>query len=216
MANAISFSFTRQKYFIAKALKSIESLISSSQVKTVTISDQELIERYLNDRDQACFTVLYRRYAGKVFAKCCTMLGEENTARDAVQDIFIKVSLNLSKFNDKSSFSTWLYSVTYNFCIDMIRKKKKLKIIFDEDIANYPIADDVELPDSVLLDLKYQELETILGSMPPGDKAILLMKYQDGMQIKEIADHFGKTESAIKMQILRAKMRASSFKSNEN
>jgi RNA polymerase sigma factor (sigma-70 family) len=140
------------------------------------------------------------------------MLGEENLARDAVQEIFIKVALNLSKFNDKSSFSTWLYSVTYNFCIDVIRKQKKLKLIFDEDINNYKVADDNELPDSVLLDLKSVELEQILAALPPGDRAILLMKYQDGMQVKEIADHFGKTESAIKMQILRAKMKASSMK----
>lgn len=175
-----------------------------------------MIERYLRDRDQACFTTLYRRYASKVFAKCCTMLGEENTARDAVQDIFIKVSLNLAKFNDKSSFSTWLYSVTYNFCIDIIRKRKKLKIIFDEDIESHKVADELELPDSVLLDLKYQQLERILADMPPGDRAILLMKYQDGMQIKDIAEHFGKTESAIKMQILRAKMKASTYKTNES
>jgi RNA polymerase sigma factor (sigma-70 family) len=186
--------------------------MNSSQVKLVTVSDSELIQRYLTDRDQGSFTQLYRRYASKVFAKCCTMLGEENLARDAVQEIFIKVALNLSKFNDKSSFSTWLYSVTYNFCIDVIRKQKKLKLIFDEDINNYKVADDNELPDSVLLDLKSVELEQILAALPPGDRAILLMKYQDGMQVKEIADHFGKTESAIKMQILRAKMKASSMK----
>ena len=187
-------------------------MLNSSKVKTVTISDAELIQRYLNDRDQGCFTQLYRRYSSKVFAKCCTMLGEENTARDAVQDIFIKVSLNLSKFNEKSSFSTWLYSVTYNFCIDIIRKNKKLKIIFAEDIASVKDSSDNDLPDSVLLDLKYTQLETILQDLPPGDRAILLMKYQDGMQIKEIADHFQRTESAIKMQILRAKMKAVALK----
>jgi RNA polymerase sigma factor (sigma-70 family) len=146
-----------------------------------------------------------------VFAKCCTMLGEEQTARDAVQDIFIKVALNLSKFNDKSSFSTWLYSVTYNFCIDVIRKRKKLSIIYDEDMSDYKVADE-EIADSVLLDMKYLDLERILALMPPGDRAILLMKYQDGLQIKEIADMLGRTESAIKMQILRAKMKAESFK----
>jgi RNA polymerase sigma factor (sigma-70 family) len=187
--------------------------MNSSQVKLVAFSDSELIQRYLTSQDQGSFTLLYRRYASKVFAKCCTMLGEDNLARDAVQEIFIKVALNLSKFNDKSSFSTWLYSVTYNFCIDVIRKQKKLKLIFDEDINDYKVADaSDELPDSVLLDLKSVELEQILAALAPGDRAILLMKYQDGMPVKEIADHFGKTESAIKMQILRAKMKAASMK----
>jgi RNA polymerase sigma factor (sigma-70 family) len=177
-----------------------------------TSSDSELIERFIHDRDQTCFTQLYRRYASKVFAKCCTMLGEENTARDAVQDIFIKVALNLSRFNDKSSFSTWLYSITYNFCIDIIRKRKKLKIIYAEDIAKLKDVTDVELPDSVLLDLKYEHLEKVLSELAPGDRAILLMKYQDGMQIREIAEALNKSESAIKMQILRAKMKAESLK----
>lgn len=183
--------------------------------KPAEISDSELIRRYLAEHDQSCFTALYRRYAPKVFAKCCTMLGDDQFARDAVQDIFIKVALNLSKFNDKSSFSTWLYSVTYNFCIDIIRKRKKLTIIFDEDMSTYRVAADQEIADSVLLDMKFRDLERVLSLLPPGDRAILLMKYQDGLQIKEIAEQLGKTESAIKMQILRAKQKAESLKKPE-
>ena len=187
-------------------------MVNNSNAKLQSISDAELISRYLNDRDQGCFTLLYRRYSSKVFAKCCTMLGEENTARDAVQDIFLKVALNLSKFNEKSSFSTWLYSVTYNFCIDIIRKRKKVKVIYAEDITRIKDESDVDLPDSVLLDMKFSQLETILTDLPPGDKAILMMKYSDGMQIRDIAEALDKSESAIKMQILRAKLKAQSIK----
>lgn len=171
-------------------------------------SDNELIARYLREQNPEYFTALYRRYAGKVFAKCISMLGDEGQARDAVQDIFIKVFLNLSRFGEQSSFSTWLYSITYNFCIDIIRKKKKTSLILLDDVGRVGDEPELEIPDSVLLEMKHDRLEKVLAQMNEGDRIILLMKYMDDMSIKDIADFFQKTESAIKMQIMRAKMKA--------
>lgn len=179
--------------------------------KTSAYSDSELIARYLRDQNTEYFTLLYRRYAGKVFAKCISMLGDEGLARDATQDIFIKVLLNLARFSEQSSFSTWVYSITYNYCIDLIRKKKKLPFLFTEDVSKLSRETEVEVPDSVLLEMKQERLEKVLDQLPPGDKAILLMKYIDDLQIKDIADILGKTESAIKMQIMRAKQKAQSI-----
>ncbi|MCA0235303.1 MAG: sigma-70 family RNA polymerase sigma factor [Bacteroidetes bacterium] len=176
--------------------------------KLTDYTDSELIARYLRDQNTMYFTVLYRRYAGKVFAKCISMLADEGQARDATQDIFIKVLLNLAKFTEQSSFSTWVYSITYNYCIDMIRKKKKMPLLFTEDVGKVSNETNEELPDSVLLEMKQERLEKVIDRLPPGDKAILMMKYIDDLQIKEIGDVQGKTESAIKMQIMRAKQRA--------
>lgn len=171
-------------------------------------SDNELIAAYLRSQDTSFFTALYRRYANKVFAKSISMLNDEALARDATQDIFIKVLLNLAKFNEQSSFSTWIYSITYNYCIDMIRKKKKMPLTFSEDVGKLSKETNVEIPDSVLLEMKQERLEKVLEKMPNGDQVILMMKYHDDMQIREIADVLGKTESAIKMQIMRAKQKA--------
>jgi RNA polymerase sigma-70 factor (ECF subfamily) len=176
--------------------------------KITDYTDSELIARYLRDQNTMYFTVLYRRYAGKVFAKCISMLADEGQARDATQDIFIKVLLNLARFTEQSSFSTWVYSITYNYCIDMIRKKKKMPLIFTEDVVKVSTETNQELPDSVLLEMKQERLEKVIDRLPPGDKAILMMKYIDDMQIREIGEVLGKTESAIKMQIMRAKQRA--------
>lgn len=136
------------------------------------------------------------------------MLGEEAQARDAVQDIFIKVFLNLSRFSEQSSFSTWLYSITYNFCIDLIRRKKKIPVLFAEDVGQIGEEIDVEVPDSVLLEMKQERLEVVLSKLPEGDRIILLMKYMDDLPIRDIAGMLHKTESAIKMQIMRAKQKA--------
>lgn len=171
-------------------------------------SDNELITRFLEDQNPEHFTQLYRRYGGKVFAKCISMLNDEALARDAVQDVFIKVFLNLSRFNEKSSFSTWLYSITYNFCIDLIRRKKKIPVLLADDVSRIGDEPMPEIPDSVLLEMKHERLERVLKDLPEGDRIILLMKYMDDMSIKDIAEFFQKTESAIKMQIMRAKHKA--------
>lgn len=179
--------------------------------KTKDLSDSELISLYLREQNTTYFTYLYRRYAGKVFAKCISMLADDGMARDATQDIFIKILLNLSKFTEQSSFSTWVYSITYNYCIDIIRKKKKNLLIFTEDVGRISTDQEVEIPDSVILEMETKRLEKVMEELPPGDRAILNMKYIDELQIKEVADILNKTESAIKMQIMRAKAKAQSI-----
>lgn len=186
----------------------VHKLAAAVTRKTKDYSDSELISLYLREQNTSYFTLLYRRYAGKVFAKCISMLSDEGLARDATQDVFIKVLLNLGKFTEQSSFSTWVYSITYNYCIDIIRKKKKNIMIFSEDVGKISPTVDAEIPDSIILEMETKRLERVMEQMPPGDKAILNMKYIDDLQIKEIAEVLNKTESAIKMQIMRAKAKA--------
>ena len=101
-------------------------------------------------------------------------------------------------------FSTWIYSITYNYCIDYIRRTKKKKDLFSDEIEKVPDVVD-EIPDKELLEMEVMQLKKVLEVLPPDDTAILMMKYQDGMSIKEIGKVIGKTESAIKMRIKRAK-----------
>ena len=176
--------------------------------KPAPLTDSQLIALYLQEQDATYFSQLYRRYAGKVFAKCISMLADHGMARDATQDVFIKILLNLSKFTEQSSFSTWVYSITYNYCIDLIRKKKKNILIFTEDMGRINTGTEVEIPDSVILEMETNRLEKVMEKLPVGDKAILDMKYTDDMSIKEIGEVLNKTESAIKMQIMRAKIKA--------
>ena len=175
--------------------------------RSSTRSDSDVIKLYLNTRETAYFSLLYSRYAGKVYSKCISMLKDENLAQDATQDIFVKVYTNLAKFSEKSKFSTWLYSITYNYCIDFLRRKKKEKNLFTGEMDTPPdIVEEVE--DKELLQIELKKLKVVLGKIPVGDKAILMMKYQEEMSIKEIAAALEKTESAIKMKIKRAKAKA--------
>lgn len=172
------------------------------------MKDLEVIHNYLDSQASRCFNLLYQRYSGKVYAKCLTLLGDTALAEDATQEIFTKIFLNLGRFNEQSKFSTWLYSITYNFCIDYIRRKKKEKAVFSDEMEKAPDLAEDNIPDKEMLELNLVQLEKVMSSLKAGDRAILLMKYQDGEQIKDIAEQFGKSESAIKMQIKRAKERA--------
>lgn len=172
------------------------------------MKDLEVIHNYLESQASNCFSLLYNRYATKIFSKCISLLKDEALAKDATQEIFTKIFLNLSRFGEKSKFSTWVYSITYNYCIDYIRKMKKQDIFSDEMEKVADVADDGPEVDEELLQLEVRQLREVLDEISIGDKTILLMKYQDDLSIKEISEILGKSESAVKMQIKRAKERA--------
>lgn len=179
----------------------------SRQAQIQPLSDSEIIREYLRTQRQDYFSMLYRKYADKVYRKCITLLKDQGMAEDATQEIFVKIMLSLANFNEKAQFSTWVYSITYNFCIDIIRKQKKTKNLFVDDIERAPDVAD-EIPDEFLRSMEVKRLRIVLDTIPTDDHAILLMKYQDDMSIKDIAEGMGKTESAIKMKIKRAKEKA--------
>lgn len=177
-----------------------------SRTMSKTLTDEELVAEYLKTQNVAYFDKLYERYSGKIFAKCISLLKYESVAEDAMQEIFMKILLNLSKFSGKSKFSTWIYSITYNFCIDIIRRKKKdPSMLMDNFSDGNDVIDDVD--DAFLLETNIARLKVILEEIPTSDKAILLMKYQDEMSIRDIGMVLDKSESAIKMKIKRAKQK---------
>lgn len=176
--------------------------IVSSSYKTM--SDEEAVEQYLRTQNVNYFNLIYNRYTNKVYAKCISMLKDNEAAEDATQEIFVKILLSLSRFTGKSKFSTWIYSITYNYCIDMIRREKKDMEVAVNDFSRIDTEDD-NLHDAEILETNISRLRVILNHMSAEDKSILMMKYQDDLSIREICDMLNKTESAIKMKILRAK-----------
>ena len=170
------------------------------------LTDEEVVEEYLKSQNNYYFELLYNRYSSKIFGKCLTILKERNLAQDATQDIMMKILLNLSKFGGRSKFSTWVYSITYNFCIDFVRKRKKDLSLYVEDMHQFEgVVEEVD--DKEILEVRLENLKIIMTQISSGDQSILMMKYLDGMSIKEISGVLNKTESAIKMKLKRAKHR---------
>lgn len=148
---------------------------------------------------------LYDRYSQKIYRKCLSFVKRTSKAEDLTHDIFVKVLLSLSTFKGNSKVSTWIYAITYNFCVDYLRKEKKLNFHHNEfktgDNDNYDEEDDLQ----DLQFMRAERLKEILEKIKTDEKMILLMKYQDNFSIKQIQEILGISESATKMRLKRAK-----------
>lgn len=178
----------------------------SKEIKDLELDDASLVSKLIATNNTHLFAILYDRYADKVYNKCLSFSLSAEEAQDLTHDIFIKLFLKLRTFRGESKFSTWLYSFTYNFCLNYIQrdKKKKQERFINLDHENYS---DVEISDDVIFQMKTDMLMLSLNKIDPGDKAILLMKYQDDFSIAEIQEGLGLGKSAVKMRLKRAKER---------
>lgn len=172
------------------------------------ISDEELVKKIIAKKDSMMFGVLYDRYAKMVYNKCHGFAKSQKEAEDLTQDIFLMLFVKLGSFKGKSKFSTWLYSFTYNFCVNYVNRDKGRKIsdkANNIDDSEYKLT--VEVTDESLLDLQVEKLKKALELIQPEEKTLLLLKYQDGVAIKELESIMEISSSAIKMRLKRAKAR---------
>ncbi|MBL7952480.1 MAG: RNA polymerase sigma factor [Flavobacteriales bacterium] len=172
----------------------------------IQLSDEELVAELQRAMDADRFGVLYDRYSAKVYQKCMGMTRNKDISQDLVHDIFLKAFVNLPKFDHRSKFGTWLYSITYNYCLDHLRKNQRQRTSdLDDDLLEDGADERYE---AELLSVRSDRLAPVLEALEPGDRAILLMKYQDELSVRDMMDVLGLTESAVKMRSMRARERA--------
>lgn len=165
------------------------------------LSDEQLVFLYLENQSNFYFEQLYDRYADKIYRKCLSFVKDEPKAEDYTHDIFMKLVLNLASYKETAKFSTWLYAITYNYCIDQTRIAKKINEKPMEEF--FDLVDDDD--EAELAEMEANRLRKALQQIVPEDKSLLMMKYQDEMSIKEISGNLDISESAVKMRLLRAK-----------
>jgi RNA polymerase sigma-70 factor (ECF subfamily) len=163
--------------------------------------DEELVRLYVETQRNLYFEELYDRYVDKVYRKCLSFVKNEVQAEDITHDIFLRLVLNIGGFKEHSKFSTWLYSITYNYCIDQIRMvKKQAETTLD---VNFDL--EQEEDESELVEIQAKDLKKALQKIDPDERAMLLMKYQDDFSLKEISDTFKISENAVKMRLMRTR-----------
>jgi len=170
------------------------------------LTDEELVKRIVATNNTLLFGVLYDRYVKMVYNKCYGFSRSQNEAEDLTQDVFLQLFIKLASFQGRSKFSTWLYSFTYNFCVNYVNRNKQRKMSdrsIPVDDAEYKLADEV--PDESIYELKASKLNKALQRIDPEEKSILMLKYQDGASIKELGILLELGESAVKMRLKRAK-----------
>jgi RNA polymerase sigma factor (sigma-70 family) len=171
------------------------------------LSDEILVEMISISNDTVLFGVLYDRYEHVVYNKCYGFVFSVDEAKDLTQDVFLHVFVKLKTFKGNSKFSTWLYSVTYNFCVNYLNRDKERKISAYSDQVENNNRLTIEVNEYSLFQMKSDRLEKALLLIPPEDKMILQLKYQDDISIKELQNTLHISESAIKMRLSRAKTR---------
>ncbi len=169
------------------------------------LSDEEIVEQILAGQ-QHLLELLYDRYSARVFHKCLSIVKDREMSKDLTHDILVKVFTNLVKFKGKSAFSLWVHSITYNYCIDYLKKQKKLRFNDIDSVAYENIADDqYDIEDKLLTELKLSQLNSLFDRLDPDEKIILMMRYQDDMPVKDIATTLEISESAAKMRLKRVR-----------
>ncbi|WP_046745231.1 RNA polymerase sigma factor [Kordia zhangzhouensis] len=174
------------------------------------LSDEELIKRIVETNDPSLFGILYDRYGKKIYNKCYSFAEDSDEAQDLTQDIFLKLFVQLHKYQGRSKFSTWLYSFTYNFLVNYKKRETGKKLgerweKLNKNEKHLTQVDDVDEED--LFELKVSGLEKAIDLIEPADKALLLLKYQDDISVKELQNLLHINESAVKMRLKRARIK---------
>jgi RNA polymerase sigma factor (sigma-70 family) len=170
--------------------------------KITLVSDEEMIRQYFPNQPEQCFETLYKRYVNKVYRRCLSMVKDPSKAEDFTHDIFLKVFNKLNAFQERSNFSTWLYSIAFNYCADQIRLAKRLPMMRMEDGFDYAAADT---SDEQLYQEAIQLVSRAIEKLSDSEKALLHFKYEDGMSIAKIAHTCSLKESTVKMRLKRSR-----------
>ncbi len=199
-------TFLKKLFLIIVGAQSSSTIRREAQFKDV--SDEELVRRIVKTNNTMLFEVLYDRYSKKVYNKCYGFSRSDDEAEDLTQDVFLMLFVKLGSFKGKSKFSSWLYSLTYNFCVNYVNRNRERKMSDQSDqIETNEHRLNIVVNDGSLFDLRSDKLKKALTLISPEEKTLLLLKYQDDVPIKELCTLLEVGESAVKMRLKRAKAR---------
>lgn len=175
-------------------------------------TEKELI-RLAREGNSVAISELVETYQGKVYNMALRMCRQEEDALDLSQEIFFRVFRSLSKFREDSTFSTWLYRISYNMCIDFLRKEQKRVDLVrleqeneDGDRYELPIVDYSADPQAVLEDKElYRAYLEALQKLPMEQREILILRDIDGFTYEEIAQIRQCSIGTIKSKLFRGR-----------
>jgi RNA polymerase sigma-70 factor (ECF subfamily) len=175
------------------------------------LKDEEIVVHILKGNTRL-FSELVDRYQTKVYSTAYYYTHNQEDARDMAQEIFIKVYDNLSSFKHGSAFSTWLYRIAVNRCIDWTRKKKLQTIgalLNDEGDETDPlekISDSGGSPEDIFLRQELAgQVQDVVGSLPEIYSTVLILYYFEDFSPQEIADIINVPRKTVETRLYRGK-----------
>jgi RNA polymerase sigma-70 factor, ECF subfamily len=180
-------------------------------------TDDLILVKRAREGDQRAFQLLVERYQRKVYSVALGMLRDREEARDVAQEAFAKVYKYLDHFKGDSSFYTWLYRITVNITIDILRRRGATKaehVEFDENVQlDTPEANIGALgsrlgtnPQKSLLRKELAEkIEEALQEVPEKHRAILLLREIEGMSYEDLARTLGIPKGTVMSRLFHAR-----------
>ncbi|WP_266367705.1 RNA polymerase sigma factor [Tellurirhabdus rosea] len=167
------------------------------------LADEEILHLYLQTRSDKWFTVLYERHVRKIRRLCISVTKDPLLAEDYTQDIFIRTFSKLEQFEGRASFSSWLYSLAYHYCLGVLRKHARLPMVALEDHHNLLAGE----PEDDNFAQRWHRVARVMATLSADDQQLLQLKYEESLGIQEIASRYETSEGSIKMRLKRARGR---------
>ncbi len=158
--------------------------------------------------DKIAFGHLVEAYQTPVYNLAYRMLNNSGEAEEAAQEAFIRAFTRLESYNPAHKFSTWLLSITSNYCIDQLRKRRALLLSIDEPLPPHPAlqSERTKGPEAQMMNSEQQEMvQTLLSELPPDYRQAVVLRYWNELSYEEIAEIMETTVSAIKSRLFRAR-----------
>ncbi|KAA3613781.1 MAG: RNA polymerase subunit sigma-24 [Calditrichaeota bacterium] len=182
--------------------------MSSASKKNI---DSAVIASALEGNEDAYAQIL-ARYRGPLFHMLFKMVHSKEEAEDLTQEAFIKAFRALASFNEEYAFSTWLYKIAANNCIDYLRKKRLQTFSYNKPIASKDgelqreYADENEATDKPMLDTeKTHMINLAIEDLPPKYKLAIELRHKEELSYEDIAEKLDIPLGTVKARIFRAR-----------
>jgi len=183
------------------------------QFSDKALEDFNLIDKAIKDKDQQAFAQLMERYRKPVYHMILKMVRNVDDAEDLTIEAFAKAFKNLHRFKKDYTFSTWLFRIATNNCIDFIRKKRLQTMSLDssyKDDAGEPVSIDVEdknlnPQEEAIKSQKIELIQMFVTKLPAKYQRLVRLRYFEELSYDEIASELEAPLGTVKAQLHRAR-----------
>ena len=158
--------------------------------------------------DKVAFGKLVEAYQIPVYNLAYRMLSNRGEAEEAAQEVFIRAYTKLDTYDPRRKFSTWILSITSNYCIDLIRKRRALLLSIDHPLPPHPtlMSDRADGPEAQAVAGEREAMvQALLDELPEDYRQTVVLRYWYDLSYEEIAEIMDTTISAIKSRLFRAR-----------
>lgn len=175
--------------------------------------DVQLVKRSIDDNDQAAYSELLDRYKESVFYLLLKMVNNKDDAEDLTLEAFGKAFKNIEQYTPNYAFSTWLFRIATNNCIDFIRKKRMVTLSLDktftsgdgDEMTMDVRSDSLDPEEHLIRKQKNILMRSIVEKLKPRYRLLVDMRYFQEMSYEEIAETLDLPLGTVKAQLFRAR-----------